>query len=101
MGIAVPAPQGYTSFCNLRGVTVEATTKDLRLHTRELIAATDRGEEVIITWRGKPRARLIAFDPERPVVAPGGRNPAFGLWRDRNIDVDAEVRALRAPRRFG
>jgi antitoxin (DNA-binding transcriptional repressor) of toxin-antitoxin stability system len=56
---------------------------------------------VIITWRGKPRARLIAFDPERPVVAPGGRNPAFGLWRDRNIDVDAEVRALRAPRRFG
>jgi len=80
---------------------VEATTKDLRLHTRELIAATDRGEEVIITWRGKPRARLIAFDPARSVVAPGGRNPAFGLWRDRKIDVDAEVRALRAPRRFG
>lgn len=101
MGIAVPVPQGYTSSCNLRGVTVEATTKDLRLHTRELIAATDRGEEVIITWRGKPRARLIAFDPDRPVAAAGARNPAFGLWRDRDMNVEAEVRALRAPRRFG
>lgn len=78
---------------------MEATTKDLRLHTRELIAATDRGEEVIITWRGKPRARLIAFDPDRP--AAGARNPAFGLWRDRDMNVEAEVRALRAPRRFG
>ncbi|WP_431196201.1 type II toxin-antitoxin system Phd/YefM family antitoxin, partial [Marinobacter alexandrii] len=38
---------------------MEATTKDLRLHTRTLIAATDRGEEVIITYRGKPRARLM------------------------------------------
>lgn len=35
---------------------MEATTKDLRLHMRELIAATERGEEVIITFRGKPRS---------------------------------------------
>ncbi|MFO8015861.1 MAG: prevent-host-death family protein, partial [Candidatus Woesearchaeota archaeon] len=30
---------------------MEATTKDLRLHTRELLAATDRGEEVVISYR--------------------------------------------------
>lgn len=39
---------------------MHATTKDLRLHTRELIAATERGEQVIITFRGKPRAMLTA-----------------------------------------
>ncbi len=31
------------------------------LRTRELIAATEHGETVIITWRGKPRAVLTAF----------------------------------------
>jgi prevent-host-death family protein len=80
---------------------MEATTKDLRLHTRELIAATDRGEEVIITYRGKRRAKLVPC--ELPVEKPGKTmepNPLFGLWNDQASDVDADVRALRAPRTF-
>lgn len=82
---------------------MHATTKDLRLHTRELIAATERGEQVIITFRGKPRALLTAF--EEPAGHRAERNPAFGLWSDANhatnLSVDDEVRALRQPRRFG
>lgn len=79
---------------------MEATTKDLRLHTRELIAATDRGEHVIITFRGKPRAMLT------PVRQPSGRraarNPAFGLWADeaQTQSVDEQLRDMRKPRNF-
>jgi antitoxin (DNA-binding transcriptional repressor) of toxin-antitoxin stability system len=77
---------------------VEATTKDLRLHTAEILAAADRGEEVIITYRGRRRAvirRWVETASERTPVA---RNPAFGLWQDREGDVDEEVRRLRRRR---
>lgn len=98
---------------------MEATTKDLRLRTKELISATDRGERVIITYRGKPRAQLVplAEGDEREggrqgkrqgerqgeaVPAREGRNPAFGIWADRTPGqtVDEELRQLRRPRTF-
>jgi len=75
---------------------MEASTKDLRLHTRELLAAVDRGEEVVITWHGKRCARLTGWRQEERRA--GERNPAFGLWADRTEDVDKEVRALRQGR---
>jgi antitoxin (DNA-binding transcriptional repressor) of toxin-antitoxin stability system len=75
---------------------MEATTKDLRLHCRELLAATDRGEQIVITCRGHKRALLTPLNA--PGVGSGERNPAFGLWRDREDDVAAHVRTLRAGR---
>jgi prevent-host-death family protein len=77
---------------------MEATTKDLRLHTRELIAATERGEEIVITFRGKPRALLVPLRDHAPASAT--RNPAFGMWSDCRGDetVDAQVRRMRKPR---
>ena len=77
---------------------MEATTKDMRLHARELLAATDRGEEVVITWRGQRRAKLVRWSEED--TAHDQRNPAFGLWADRNEDVDAMLRTLRQDRTF-
>ncbi len=76
---------------------MDATTKDMRLHARQLLAAADRGEEVGITWRGRRRARLVPWTDE-PERAPGERNPPFGVWADRDGDVDVEVRALRRSR---
>jgi hypothetical protein len=77
---------------------MEATTKDLRLRAPELLAAADRGEVVVITYRGQRRAEMRrwagAGAPE------GGRNPAFGLWADRRTPVGAHVRALRARRQL-
>ncbi|SHF10499.1 Antitoxin component of toxin-antitoxin stability system, DNA-binding transcriptional repressor [Modicisalibacter ilicicola DSM 19980] len=82
---------------------MEATTKELRLHTRELISATDRGEEVIITYRGKRRAKLVAWSEERQSIKEGARNPAFGLWQNRSTDSDSVndyARSLRQPRKL-
>lgn len=78
---------------------MKATTRDLRLHTSELLSATDRGETVVITYRGKERAVLSRWH-ESDGNELMERNPAFGLWRDRESSVDDEVRQLRQPRHF-
>ncbi|MEH6552235.1 MAG: type II toxin-antitoxin system prevent-host-death family antitoxin [Pseudomonadales bacterium] len=80
---------------------MEATTKDLRLHTKELISATDRGEQVIITYHGKPRAVLAPYVDSNQVNAEQ-HNPAFGLWADKKHKqtVAQQVRYARTPRSF-
>lgn len=76
---------------------MEATTRDLRLHTKEVLSATRRGEDVIITYRGKRTARLVPIEEGYSK----GRNPGFGMWADRQErDVDEQVRNLRQGRRF-
>lgn len=79
---------------------MEATTKDLRLHTKALMAATSRGEEVIISYRGKRRAKLVPLEDQPRARV--GANPLFGLWADAETDlsVEEQVRRLRAPRSF-
>jgi prevent-host-death family protein len=41
---------------------MKTTAKDLRFHTKELLDTANRGEEVIITYRGKLCAKLVAYD---------------------------------------
>lgn len=82
---------------------MHANVKQLRLQTKALIAATQRGETVEITFHGKPCARLVGVASATPNkrLAP---NPAFGLWADQGEasaqEIDTRVRHLRAPRSF-
>jgi len=78
---------------------MKATIRDLRLRSAEVLAAADRGETVEITYHGRARAVLTGIDSAGDRRGPGP-NPAFGLWRDRDDDVAAQVRAWRRGRRF-
>ncbi|MDZ7721708.1 MAG: type II toxin-antitoxin system prevent-host-death family antitoxin [candidate division KSB1 bacterium] len=76
---------------------MEATAKDLRFHSKELLEAVSRGEDVIITYRGKPRAKLIPIDRtdvDRESV------DLFAIWEDRDDikDVNQYVRDQRKGR---
>lgn len=77
---------------------MKATAKSLRTDTKAVLAAVDRGEDVVITFRGKPRAKIV------PVRAKGAfslrESPLFGLWRDHagTADVRAFVDRVRASR---
>ena len=76
---------------------MRATAKDLRFNAKELLESVKRGEEIIITFRGKPCAKLI------PLSEPKGKkqeNNLFGIWRDYDLtkDVDGYVRNLRRGR---
>jgi prevent-host-death family protein len=78
-------------------VVMKATAKDLRFHSKKLIDSVSRGEEVIITFRGKPCARLV---PYQEIKNKTEKNELFGMWKDNDRigDVDEYVRNLRKGR---
>ncbi len=43
---------------------MKATAKDLRFHSKEILETVMRGEEVTITYRGKPSAKIIPMIKE-------------------------------------
>ena len=70
---------------------------DLRTQTRRLLEVVDRGEEVIITYRGKARARIVPLESERSAIS---EQELFGIWRDSAEvrDVERFVDELRRAR---
>jgi len=78
---------------------MQATSKDLRFHTKEILDTAQRGEEVIITYHGKPYVKIT---PISQLNSESKENTFCGMWKDReNIhDVDVYVRKLRKGRQF-
>ena len=80
---------------------MEIAAKTLRSRVGDVLACIDRGESVTITYRGKPRARLVGIESESATTPREGEEfLAFGMWSDRDdlADVDAHVRGLRKGR---
>lgn len=75
-----------------------ATAKQLRYQVGELLDLVDLHEEVIITYRGKPRAKLVLISDESTEE----ENPVLGMWDDRDDmdDVAETARSLRRGRSF-
>lgn len=78
---------------------MNATAKDLRYNLKNIMESVDRGEEVLITNRGKVKARIIAVETQ---AATSDYNPFVGMWSDRKDiqDVDGYVRGLRKGRQL-
>lgn len=72
------------------------TAKDLRFNISMLFDALSRGEDITITYRGKAKAKLIGTHNDKRKK----EDVAFGIWKDREEDVDAQVRKLRKGRKF-
>jgi prevent-host-death family protein len=79
------------------GQPMKATAKDLRFNSRELLDTVNRGEEIVITYRGKPCAKLVPYTENNKETA---INQLFGIWKDNDMvqDVDDYVRGLRKGR---
>jgi prevent-host-death family protein len=76
---------------------MKATAKDLRFHSKELLDTVNRGEEVVITYRGKPCAKLVPYSEAKEAVS---KNELFGIWKNNDCtqSVDEYVRGLRKGR---
>ncbi|MFZ4526379.1 MAG: type II toxin-antitoxin system Phd/YefM family antitoxin [Chlorobium sp.] len=76
---------------------MRATAKELRFNSKELIDSVKRGEEVVITFRGKPCAKLV---PYQEINRQTEKNELFGMWEDNGMvkNVDEYVRGLRKGR---
>ncbi len=77
---------------------MQATAKDLRFHSKELLNTVNRGEEVIITYRGKPCAKLVPIEEEEKASAQP--NDLFGIWKDNDQTEDVEnyIKTIRKGR---
>ena len=78
------------------------TAKSLRFHTGKILELTMRGEDVIVTYRGKPAARIIPFSKQEKGTIKKTSHRLFGIWKDRDDldDVSSHVRELRKGRTF-
>ena len=80
-------------------VAMQATSKDLRFHTKAILDTAIRGEEVIITFHGKPCVKIV---PITSASRENKQNKFCGMWKDRTDinDVPSYVRNLRRGRQF-
>ncbi len=78
---------------------MKATAKDMRFYSKELIDTVSRGEEVIITFRGKPCAKLVPYGKLKEKKE---ENELFGIWKDNDAteDVNEYVRNMRKGRSY-
>ena len=74
-----------------------ATAKDLRQRTSTLLDTVRRGQEVVITYRGK---RIAVLAPLERIAHKELKPIAFGMWRRRRDmrDVKRWLDSSRAPR---
>ncbi|MDY7032445.1 MAG: type II toxin-antitoxin system prevent-host-death family antitoxin [Thermodesulfobacteriota bacterium] len=76
---------------------MKAIAKDLRFHSHELLDAVNRGEEVIITYRCKPCAKLVSYQKEGKKIKEDG---LFCMWKEYEDvqNVEEYIRNLRKGR---
>ena len=77
---------------------MNATANDLRFHSKKLLEIVNRGEEVIITYHGKPCAKLVPLATKKKKRKL--KNELFGIWKDHEEikDVDKYIRNRRKGR---
>jgi prevent-host-death family protein len=73
-------------------MTIHVNIGEAKTRLSELIAATERGEEVVIARAGKPVVRLA---PVAEIDEVARRASAFGMWK--GLITDEEIETLLAP----
>ena len=78
---------------------MKVTVQDLRKNMKGIWAAIDRNEEVILTYRGRPKAVIVPY-PNSTAAISASEHSAFGMWAERKDinNVETFVRDLRTGR---
>lgn len=82
---------------------MEISAGELRGKPVRIIEEALRGTEIIITVRGKKKARIVPYtSTDREEPAGELRDEIFGLWSDNKAteNVDAWIRSKRKDRRY-
>ena len=77
---------------------MQSTAKELRFHTKEILDSVVKGEEVVITFRGKPYAKIVPLkETQRDKDS---KNELFGIWKNRKDmeNVNEYIRKIRKGR---
>lgn len=73
-----------------------ATAKDLKQKTAAILDEVERGQEIVVTRRGRSIARIAPLPRGASILTKTG----FGMWRDRADlrNVERWIDRVRAPR---
>jgi len=68
---------------------------EAKTHLSKLVAEVENGEDIVLTRKGVPAARLVALSPQNATVQNSDREPPFSpeLLEDWD-DTDAKVLEL-------
>ena len=78
---------------------MEVTTKELRIQPGKIIDQVSVGQEITVTYRGKPLAKIIPFGSS---LNDNKDSSIFGMWKthDQFQTVEDQVREIRKGRQF-
>jgi prevent-host-death family protein len=79
---------------------MEITTKQLRMAPGKIISQVNNGQEIIITYRGKPSAKIVPITGRQNSNLEDTENELFGIWKNRKDikNVEQYVRKMRKGR---
>jgi prevent-host-death family protein len=77
---------------------MKTTAKLLRMDTKRILDAVERGEEVIVSKRGKACARIVPVKVK--TMRDANETALFGIWKQHKDvqDVDVFIDSLRSGR---
>ena len=80
------------------------STKQLRMQPGRIISMVNNGQNVTITYRGKPSAKIIPIVNRKDIDMKeyDSENELFGLWKNREDtkDVEQYIRNMRKGRKI-
>jgi prevent-host-death family protein len=80
---------------------MHVSTKELRVQPGRIIDHVVKGEEIIVTFRGKALAKIIPIGEAEPTLV-DQEISIFGMWSNhiQSENVDEMVRSIRQGRQF-
>ena len=81
---------------------MKVTTKQLRIEPGRIISQVDTVKEITITYRGKPRAKIVPIGDRKNTGSETQEDELFGIWKDREdlMNVDQYIRNKRKGRKL-
>ena len=78
------------------------STKQLRIQPGRIISQVNNGQEVTITYRGKPQAKIVPFASKKNIAVDNADDKLFGMWKNRKDteNVEQYVRSMREGRKL-
>jgi prevent-host-death family protein len=70
---------------------MQVTVKELRTQPGRIISMASSGNDIIVTMRGKPTARIVPLDHVPAVATADDDLAAFGMWKDHKDMKDPSV----------
>ena len=79
---------------------MKITTKQLRMAPGRIISQVNNGQEIIVTYRGKPSAKIVPIAERQNSNLEETGNELFGIWKNRKDikDVEQYIRKIRKGR---